>query len=137
MELIEIILIFAAGAFVGYRVANAFMMIAFKKMAEEAGLTANDLKKFADHHAQELGINQDENGYDVVEIKVEQHGDALYVFRKDNDQFLGQGTDKEDLIRRLGEKLKNVRLVIDQDDGAELIGGSFNFDVTTKEIKKH
>jgi hypothetical protein len=37
----------------------------------------------------------------------------------------------------LGEKLVNVRLSISPEDGAEFIGGTYNFDIGTKELKKN
>lgn len=103
------------------------MRYTFKKMVEEAGLDINDMKKFTEHHAPELGRLIDdatgESTLDIVEIKVEKHGEQLYVFRKDTDQFLGQGANKEDLIRRLGEKLVNVRLSISEEDGQSSSAG--------------
>lgn len=136
MDYIEYILIFALGAYVGFRVSDAMMEIAFKRMVEEAGLSMNDMKKFAKHHEGILRAEAGEAALDQVEIKVEKHGEQLYVFRKDTDQFLGQGKDREDLIRSLGEKLVNVRLSISEEDGSELIGGTYNYDVGTKELKK-
>jgi len=140
MDYIEYILLFGLGFYLGFKVADALMRYTFKKMVEEAGLDINDMKKFTEHHAPELGRLIDdatgESTLDIVEIKVEKHGEQLYVFRKDTDQFLGQGANKEDLIRRLGEKLVNVRLSISEEDGAEFIGGTYNYDIGTKEIQK-
>lgn len=136
MDILEYILIFALGAYVGFKVSDALMQITFKKMVEEAGLNIDDLRKVTTHHAKELGIDPGEDDLESISIKVELHNDTLYVFRKDNDQFLGQGTDKEELIRRLGEKMRGVRLVIDKEDGADLIDGSYVFNINSKEIKK-
>ena len=69
--------------------------------------------------------------HEVVHIKIEKQGDTLYVFRKDNDQFLGQGTTVEALIERMGEKLRNVRLVATQEDGAHFIGSNTSWQYKT------
>lgn len=135
MELIELLLAFAAGCWLGFRVNEAMMAITFKKMIEEAGITPKDLRKFHDKFKGEFQEDSDPE-LDVIEIRIEKHKDCLYAFRKDNDQFLGQGATKEDLIRRLGEKIRGTRLTIAEGDGSEFIGGAYNFDCTTKEINE-
>ncbi len=58
---------------------------------------------------------------EIVEVKLEQHGEQLYAFRKDNDQFLGQGADRDSLIARLNQTMKPCRVNISREDGAELL----------------
>jgi hypothetical protein len=55
-------------------------------------------------------------------IKVEQHGEQLYVFRKDNDEFLGQGRSYDEILKILQSKFKNVKFAVHKEDGAELLG---------------
>ena len=126
-----LIVIFAAGFFVGFKVQEKIMFYTMAEMFKKAGITNKELDKFIGHWAEDMqdeAVEKDEEGYEIVNIKVEKHGEVLYAFRKDNDQFLGQGDTKESLIKRLGEKAVGVRMVIDEGDGAELIGGQFNVD---------
>ena len=126
-----LIVIFVAGFFVGFKVQEKIMFYTMAEMFKKAGITNKELDKFIGHWAEDMqdeAVEKDEEGYEIVNIKVEKHGEVLYAFRKDNDQFLGQGDSKESLIKRLGEKAVGVRMVIDEGDGAELIGGQFNVD---------
>lgn len=140
----EYILCIVLGFYIGYKIAEAILLWTFKKALDELGVTHSDLKKLHKKLGEELGVDVPEtNAADlpsslpVVAIKVEQHGDMLYVFRKDTDQFLGQAGTPEELIRRLGEKITNTKLTIDREDGGELLGGAkWSFDVGTKEITK-
>jgi hypothetical protein len=124
----------------GWKFNEKIMFITFAKMMKEAGITNRELDKFVAHFAPKLreeGLLSEEEAdqhMEQIEVKLEQHGTAIYAFRKDNDQFLGQGTDKESLIARLAETMRNVRLVISQEDGGALIGG--NVLVRDKEIVK-
>ena len=134
----ELLIIFACGAFVGWKANDIMMRHTFGKMLDEAGMTDKDLKKFADHWAGRMEMDEEEEStpLDHVAIKIEKHGEHLYAFRKDNDQFLGQGATKEDLIARMGEKLRNVNLVVSEEDGSQYIGAgtNFKFNTDTKKI---
>jgi hypothetical protein len=46
---------------------------------------------------------------------------VLYAYRKDDQQFLGQGTDREGLIASVTKRLQGVRLKISDQDGADLL----------------
>jgi hypothetical protein len=56
-----------------------------------------------------------------LEVTIEQHQGVLYAYRKDTKQFLGQGTDREGLIDSISKRMTDVRLIIDQQDGADLL----------------
>lgn len=141
METILILIaIFVAGFIAGYKVQEKIMFFTMAEMFKKAGITNKDLDKFIGHWAEDIedpDLSKDDEGYEIVNIKVEKHGEVLYAFRKDNDQFLGQGDSKESLIKRLGEKAVGIRMVVEEGDGAELIGGQFNVDrdgkITAKE----
>ena len=142
MEYMTYIIIFAIGAYAGFKLNDIIMRWTFGKMLEEAGMEDKDLQKFADIWGKKMGVEepQGENDLEQVAIKIEQHNGFLYAFRKDNDQFLGQGETKEDLVVRMGEKLRNVNLTISPEDGAALLGElglKMRFDTGTKEITKN
>lgn len=137
MEYASLIICFIAGCFVGYRVSDRLHQSVMPDMFRRLGVTPDQLERVMADLKKE--INQEESpqteDFPRVEIRIEQHGEQLYAFRKDNDEFLGQGATKEALIERMGEKLRNVRLVVSKEDGLELLGtGSFTYDTTTKEF---
>ncbi len=141
MELIDyftLLVFFLAGLFVGYRIADHMHKAVMPDMLHRLGVTPEQLERVMMDLKREINDDDEEDetsGYPEVSIKIEQHNDTLYAFRKDNDQFLGQGTTKEALIERMGEKLRNVRLVVTPEDGAALIGHqNFNYDTGKKEF---
>ena len=101
------------------------MKVTFGKMLKEAGVTDKDLDKLIKHWKPKMEAEglETKDQMEEIDIKIEKHNDTLYAFRKDTDQFLGQGSTKEDLIKCLGNKFNNVRLLVDKNDGAEYIGG--------------
>lgn len=139
MEYIDYIMIAALAAYVGHKVTEWFYLWTFRGMMEQMGVTSNDLRKILDKMQREVAGDApddiEDSDLEVVSVVIEKHNDTLYCFQKDTDKFLGQGSSKEELIKRLGEKLSNVKLNIAEADGAEHIGGSYFFDLSTKEVK--
>lgn len=73
-----------------------------KEVAEEQGI---DLEK-------ELGVVKasEENKVEKVhKLKVEQHGDVLYLFDKESDDFICQALSVQELCE-LAKKYKNVNM---------------------------
>lgn len=136
--MIEYIILFALGFWIGSKVQAIKSQIIFKMILDELGVTKKQMIAVAEKHGQTIDPEDDDSEtaeeLPVVAIKIEKHNDNLYVFRKDNDQFLGQGKDLESLIDRLGEKLKNVRLVASKEDGADLLNG--HYDVYNGKMKR-
>jgi hypothetical protein len=56
-----------------------------------------------------------------LEIKIEQHGELMFAYRKDSGLFLAQGKTRDELIAMISEKVSNVTLVIAEADGAALV----------------
>jgi len=129
MEYIEYILVFGLGLYVGHWFTALFHKLMIGTILEAAGVTHEKLKSMVEEQQVE------DEGYERVQIKVEQVGAELYAYRKDDGLFLGQGSTKELLIERLADKLKDVRLMISKEDGADLLGkGKYTFDRDTKQI---
>jgi hypothetical protein len=120
MTTLYIILALFAGIWIGWKAQEILFSMTFGKMLEEAGVTNKDLDKFLDHHKDHLDIEEDSE-LTNVEIRLEQMGDQIYAYRKDNDTFLAQGHDRAELIDRISKRINNVKLVIAEDDGADLI----------------
>ena len=118
---ITIAVIFVLGFWLGWKIQEYFMIGLLKHLLSDLGVSNEQLIKVAKDSAKLLGpeyedrINEieakakDIDGFEQIEIKVEKHGEMLYAFRKDNDQFLGQGTDKESLVEAMTHRVRNVR----------------------------
>lgn len=117
-DVLLLILMFAAGAFVGYKLNEFLMVHVFRKMLEDAGITDAQLNQFADHWRAELGT---EEHLTNVEVRIEQVNDQLYAFRVENDEFIAQGKTKEDLLTAIEQRMTNVKLIITAEHGAELV----------------
>lgn len=123
-EYILILVGFTIGYIVGKAVANWTNTMAFKELLKDLGVSDQQLQKVKariDRDLQDATGAPEEVELTAMEIKVEQHQGQLYAFRKDNDQFLGQGKNREELIEHLKKNLTNVRLIISEEDGGKLI----------------
>ena len=110
------------GGIVGYRVADALHKALIPDIFRRAGVTQEKLEAVMKDLQKE--INQEEGRteeFPKLEIKIEQHGDRMYAYRKDTGLFLAQGKTREELIAMITEKVSNVTLVIAEADGATLI----------------
>jgi hypothetical protein len=91
-----IVIAFQLGKHYGYYKIVKLM----KEVAEEQGL---DLE-------QELGLMQEKEVIktpSVLKLQVEQHGELLYLFDVDTDNFICQGSSVQELCE-LAKKQKNV-----------------------------
>ena len=125
--LIEYIIVFSLGWYIGSKVATYFQTQIFKQILIELNVDHKDLIRVArkdapDFIQSQLDVieSQIESHVDAaleqIEIKLEKHSNTLYAFRKDNDQFLGQGSTKDELITAMSQRLKNVRLTVVEGD---------------------
>jgi DNA-binding transcriptional MerR regulator len=87
-----------------------------RQLLEQKGVSADELKEFMGEAAADQLQPREE-----IEIKIEQHQGQLYAFRVDNDQFLGQGTDRDSLVARIAETYKNTKFTVTKDQGADLL----------------
>ena len=121
--MLELVIVFILGAVIGGRLTHDMMMSATKRLLQDLGVKERDLRRFAEKQ----GITLPETPQDaaaeltVVEITLEQQGNQIFAYRKDDSTFLGQGHDKESLITAIAHRMKDVRLVIAEEDGADLL----------------
>ena len=121
--MLELVIVFILGAVIGGRLTHDMMMSATKRLLQDLGIKERDLRRFAEKQ----GITLPETPQDaaaeltVVEITLEQQGNQIFAYRKDDSTFLGQGHDKESLITAIAHRMKDVRLVIAEEDGADLL----------------
>ena len=110
------------GGIVGYRVADALHKALIPDIFRRAGVTQEKLEAVMKDLQKEINQEQGRTEeFPKLEIKIEQHGDRMYAYRKDTGLFLAQGKTREELIAMITEKVSNVTLVISEADGAGLI----------------
>jgi hypothetical protein len=109
-----IVIGFIAGYLMGKTVANWTNTLAFREILKDLGVKDSDIQKLRESP-------DDDDELDQLEVKIEQHQGQLYAFRLDNEQFLGQGASREELIESLKGKLNNVRVIVSEEHGAKLI----------------
>ena len=102
------------------------MAMSFHQILKDLGITDQQLRKLAESSGLELAElspkeSEENPTLTPIEIKIEQHQGILYAYRLDNDQFLGQGPDREQLIEHLKKNLTDVRLIVAEENGAGLI----------------
>jgi hypothetical protein len=122
--MIETVLIVVAAFWLGNRWATNFHQRIFREILKELGVTEQQLKDLMLRQQQQLAsLTPQEHAadLDVVEVRLEQEGNQIYAYRKDDSTFLGQGRDRDSLIERLNQNLTPCRVVIDLEDGADLL----------------
>jgi hypothetical protein len=123
--LIAVIIAFAAGWYAGSWVTTHLLALSFRQILNDLGVKNEQLRQLATDVGVELpDVNAnaaDGDALTPVEVTIEQHQGVLYAYRKDNQQFLGQGTDRAGLIDSISQRMTDVRLIIDQADGADLL----------------
>lgn len=127
MEDILAYIIIAVIAFaLGHKISTIFHVLSFKKILDELGVTREQMIRLARNNGLEFQEPKDPERphLEIIHIKLEQHQGQIYAFRKDNDQFLGQGQDRDSLISALKIRMNNVRLIIDE--GGDLLQKSHN-----------
>jgi hypothetical protein len=122
-NLIALIVIFAFGWYIGSKVQFWLDQITFKHILEDLGVTNKQLTGLiSSDDIPDVNQNAADGAQlTPLEITLEQHQGVIYAYRKDNKQFLGQGTDQAGLIDSISKRMTDVRLIIDQADGADLL----------------
>ena len=110
------------GGIVGYQAADRLHKALIPDIFRRAGVTPEKLESVMKDLQKEINIEEGRTvEFPNLEIKVEQHGDRMYAYRKDSGLFLAQGKTRDELIAMITEKVSNVTLVISEADGAALI----------------
>lgn len=100
------------------------MALSFREILRDLGVTEDQLRRLAEKN--DIPVPT-ENPRDSItgevtltplEVRIEEVEGTLYAYRLDNDQFLGQGVDRDQLIKRLTENLTNVRIIVAEEHGA-------------------
>jgi hypothetical protein len=120
--MLELIITFTIGWILGWKINDALRTAAIKALLKELGVTDQDLRAAAARNGIEISAAPDTAADEtVVEVKLEQHGGQIFAYRKSDDTFLAQGTDRDSLIDRLNQTMKPCRILIYKEDGADLL----------------
>ena len=115
------LLLFVAGFYAGWKVNDVVMRFTFGRMMEEAGVTDKDLDKLIKHWKPKMEGEAAEQATDSIEIKIEKHGEMLYAFKMENDEFIGQGKNREELLDVFRKRFNNVTFTVSKEHGFEYI----------------
>jgi tRNA A22 N-methylase len=123
---IDLVLICIAMAlYIGWKASQAWHLLSFRTLLQELDISNDKLRKIAADKGIQLDdeeLTEDENSHlPILEVRVEQHPEGLFAYRKVDDSFIAQGKDREKLMENLVNNLTNVRVVVAKEDGADLI----------------
>jgi hypothetical protein len=124
MDMIELFIAALVGLFIGWQASKKVHLDGFRQLLRALKVTEEDLlRAMVRVQSEEWQLNAPEGSTDhtVVDVKLEQVGTAIYAYRKSDDQFLAQGSDADSLIERLNQNLTPCRVVVAQEDGADLL----------------
>ena len=120
----EIIIAALVGLLIGWQASKQMHLDGFRQLLKALKITEADLlRAMIKIQSKEWQLDDDEGTKDetVVDVKLEQQGTQIFAYRKSDDQFLAQGSDADSLIARLNQNLTPCRVVVAQEDGADLL----------------
>ena len=123
-QLLTYLLVAGLSFWIGMKLASVWQTIILKELLKDLGITDQQLRELAKKHGANLA-DSDEDSDELVltemEIRIEQHAGQLYAYRVEDNFFIGQGTDRESLIKRIAEDVADVKLIIRDENGASLL----------------
>ena len=120
----ELIIVALVGILIGWQASRRVHLDGFRQLLKALKITEQDLlRAMIKIQSREWQLEDPEGTKDetVVDVKLEQVGTAIYAYRKSDDQFLAQGSDAASLIERLNQNLTPCKVVVAQEDGADLL----------------
>ena len=112
------------GIFIGWQAAKRVHLQGFRDLLRALKVTEQDLTRAmlrvqsGEWHPDDTEGSKEDT---VVDVRLEQVGTAIYAYRKSDDQFLAQGNNADSLIERLNQNLTPCKVVVAQEDGADLL----------------
>ena len=120
----ELIIVGLVGIFIGWRAASHVHLDGFRQLLKALKITEQDLlRAMIKIQSREWQLEDPEGTKDetIVDVKLEQQGTEIYAYRKSDNQFLAQGSNAASLIERLNQNLTPCKVVVAQEDGADLL----------------
>ena len=124
MNMTELIIVGLLGIFIGWRAASHVHLDGFRQLLKALKITEQDLlRAMIKIQSREWQLEDPEGTKDetIVDVKLEQQGTEIYAYRKSDNQFLAQGSNAASLIERLNQNLTPCKVVVAQEDGADLL----------------
>jgi hypothetical protein len=124
MDMIELIIVGLVGILIGWQASSRVHLDGFRQLLRALKITEQDLlRAMVKIQSKEWLLDDVEGAKDstVVDVKLEQVGTEIFAYRKSDNQFLGQGKDSQTLIERLNQNLTPCKVVVAQEDGADLL----------------
>ena len=112
------------GIFIGWQAAKRVHLQGFRDLLRALKVTEQDLRRaMLRVQSGEWQPEDTEGSKDgtVVDVKLEQQGTEIFAYRKSDNQFLAQGSNADSLIERLNQNLTPCKVVVAQEDGADLL----------------
>jgi hypothetical protein len=116
-DILYIILAAAIGFVVGAKVSHIWQQFVFTEILKDLGVTDQQLKNLI----KDAAATDDGDQLERLEIRIDEHQGQLYAYTLEDNRFLGQGKDREQLIEHLKLNLTNVRLIIQEENGGTLL----------------
>ena len=120
----ELIIAALVGIIIGWTASKQVHLDGFRQLLRALKVTEEDLlRAMIKIQSREWQLEDPEGTKDdaIVDVKLEQQGTQIFAYRKSDDQFLAQGSDADSLIERLNQNLTPCRVVVAQEDGADLL----------------
>ena len=123
----EYLIVALVAGYIGWRASSALNNSLHGEMLQELGVTEQQLRDLARRKGLELdddGEPEEEPSEVRIAVRIEQHQGVLYCFNKEDDRFLAQGADREELLTRIRDQIRgdaDIRLIITSEDGAEFV----------------
>jgi hypothetical protein len=124
MDMTEIIIAALVGIFIGWTASKQVHLQGFRQLLRALKVTEEDLlRAMIKIQSREWQPDALEGTKDstVVNVKLEQQGTEIFAYRKSDNQFLAQGSNADTLIERLNQNLTPCKVVVAQEDGADLL----------------
>ena len=124
MDMIELIIAAIIGIFIGWSASKKVHLDGFRQLLKALKITEEDLlRAMIKIQSREWQLDDQEGSTDetIVDVKLEQQGTEIFAYRKSDDMFLAQGSNADSLIERLNQNLTPCRVVVAQEDVADLL----------------
>jgi len=117
--MIDTFILLALGFVIGYKVSEIMHLISFRRIMRDLKITEQQLIKVARDNGIDVPDDRSEEDRELgiretIHIKIEQHEGQIYAYKSDTDEFLGQGTDPDDLVNGIARRFKGIRMIVDQ-----------------------
>jgi hypothetical protein len=110
--------------YLGWKISSWVSALSFREILKELKVSDQQLEKLIGRYglsSKEESSEPKARDPEEITIKVEQHQGVLYAFRIENDEFLGQGKTRDELVEGMAKRFKNVRFTVPENAGAELL----------------